>query len=358
LSVDNGPYGVLIWTQRVELQELFEEQIFNTPDVPNPAFVICIPKAGCKDKKGNFKFNKVSSEIQKALKSFSPLLLLQEWEESSFVSATQVTNQLADLSVRNAANLVEWRKLWRTEFLQLLHALAIAEAGQQLNNDRVLSSLYGAMNPLHSDRMESNVPGLRKSLSPHSDEIMAFAPTNDRMSKAKLNSMLHLAMDDVNEFYAGNIYSRSKFGSAIPTVNKLLDDFVQGNSPENRKQNKLLLAPFVKSVAVETNATCDHSQNNVRVARLLAGLLVPEDKSSKIKGKTDFVYRLGPVFLETRAISAGEYYLYFSARHLITLELNQILNARPFARLRGQAFSDLQAWFARQSTRPGMLLLN
>ena len=315
LRSDNGPYGILIWTKHVNVRELFEEEIFGVPDIPNPVFIVCISKYDCKNKKGDFKIKKVASEISKALDGFSPLLLLQKWEETSFLSATQVTNQLANLSTREAANLDEWRNLWKTEFLQLMHAMAAAEAGQQLNIDKVLGSLYGAMNPLLTDRMESNVASLRKPSSAHSAEILASKPTENEQAKIKLNTMLLLAFDGVNDFYAGNIYMKSKLGASIPSVGKILDDFVAGNSPNARTQNKSELAPLSKSVAVEINAACDHSQNHIQNARMLVGLLVPKDKHKKIKGSVEFIYKLGPVFLDIKEISAGEYYFYFSARH-------------------------------------------
>lgn len=357
LRSDNGPYGILIWTKHVTVKELFEEEIFNVPDIPKPVFVVCISKYECRDKKGNFQLKKVASKISKTLDSFSPLFLLQKWEETSFISATQVTNQLANLSTRPAANLNEWRNLWKTEFLQLMHSIAVAEAGQQLNADKAISSLYGAMNPLHTDRMESNVSRLRKSPQAYFKEILASKSTEDKQAKIKLNTMLLLAFDGVNDFYAGNIYMKSRLGASIPSVGKMLDAVVAGDNPDARTKNKSELLPLAKSVAVEITAACDHSQNNIQNARMLVGLLIPNDKLNKLKRSAEFIYKLGPVFLDIKGMPAGEYCFYFSARHLITIELKHILNVSPFARLRGQAFGDLQAWFARQSTRPGMVLL-
>lgn len=355
LRSDNGPYGVLIWTKHITARDLFEEEIFNVPYIPNPVFVVCISKYECTNKKGEFRLRKVASEISKALDGFSPLLLLQKWEETSFLSATQVTNQLANLSTRDAANLDEWRNLWKTEFLQLMRAMASAEAGQQLASDSVLNSLYESMNPLLADRMETNIISLRNTFSKHSTDILTAQQNISLHSRAKLNTMLHLALDGVKGFYAGNIYSRSKLSTQIPTVTKLLNDFLVGGV-NGRKQNILNVRPFSKSVVIETNPFCDHSQNNVRIARFIAGLIVPENKSENIK-KAEFIYKLGPVFLELKWLPAGEYYFYFSARHLLTMELSQVENVTPFARLRGQAFGDLQSWFSRQATRPGMLVL-
>lgn len=356
LSVDNGPYGILLWTKHADLQRLFEEKVFITPDIPKPVFTVCLSKIDCKDAKGNFKINLISSKISKALKGISPLLILQKWEEACFLSATQVTNELASLAVRNSATLDDWRNQWKVEFLQLMRTLAVAEAGQQLDGDSCLSSFYEILNPLHSDRMESNIASLCKSLTTYSAEIMASSAKTDIQAKAKLNTMLHLSVDSANNFYAGNIYTQSKLAVRIPSVKRLLDDFVQGKD-EKKKQAKKELVPVSKSVVIEINVTCDHSQNNIRFARFIAGLIVPAEKFKQIKENTGFIYSLGPVFLKSRGIPAGEYYFYFSARHLITTELRRVKNATPFVRLRGQAFGDLQSWFAHRSARPGMLVL-
>jgi hypothetical protein len=356
LRTDNGPYGILMWTKHATVKKFLEEEIFKIQEIPNPVFVVCMSKYECQDKKGVIQLRKVAKKLNTALADFSPLLLFQNWEEANSFSATQVTNQLALLSTREASNLDEWRGLWKTEFLQLMHSIAFAEAGQLLNVEKVLNSLYGAMNPLHADRMESNVSSLRKTLSVHSVEILASQQTKDEQAKVKLNTALLLAFDDIKGFYAGNIYMKTKLGASIPSVGKMLDELVLGK--DNVKvQNKLELAPLSKSVAVEINAACDHSQMHIKNARMLVGLLVLKDKTKKIKGNAPFVYTLGPVFLDVKGIPAGEYCFYFSARHLVTIDLKQVKNVSPFVRLRGQTFGDLQACFARQSTRPGMLTL-
>jgi hypothetical protein len=356
LRTDNGPYGILIWTKHINVRKLFEEEIFSIPEIPNPVFVVDISKFECKNKKGDFELKKVASRISKVLGTFTPLFLLQKWEETTFLASTQVTNQLANLSSKEAKTLDEWRTLWKTEFLQIMHAIAVAEAGQQLNVGKVLSSLYGAMNPLHTDRMESNVSSLRKVSVVHSEEIMSSKATEDEQAKIKLNTMLLLAFDGINNFYAGNIYAKSKLGALIPTAKKMLGELATGDINE-KQRNIQELAELTKPVAVEISATCDHAQNHIQYARMLVGLLVPKDKYKKIKKGTEFLYKLGPVFLDVKGIPTGEYQFYFSARHLLTLELKQVLKTSPFARLRGQAFADLQSWFGRQSIRPGMLTL-
>jgi len=355
-STDNGPYGIIIWTQHVELQKPFEDEVFSSLDIPNPVFTVCISKNNCQDKKGNFKLSRVSSEINKALKKFSPLLILQKWEETCFLSATQVTNELASLAVQDSTDFDSWQRLWNEQFLKLMHTMALAEAGKQLNSTSCLNAFYGSMNPLHADRMESNIPKLRKSLSTHAVEIMNAEPVVDVKVKAKLNTKLHLAINGNGGYYAGNIYTQAELQTRIPSVKMLLGDFVNCNDNQKTQAIKKL-APLTKSIVIEMNAICDHVQNNIRIGRFIAGLIVPQTEIKKLK-RADFIYQLGPIFLEFKGISAGVYYFCLSARHLLTIELKQVTKAKKLGRLRGQAFGDLQDWFAYRAARPGKLILS
>lgn len=357
LSPQNGPYGVIAWTGHSYLRQEFENAVFVEADIPKPIFTITLAKGDCKNKKGDLDLNVISKKIDDALAQFSPLLLLQAWEEKCFLAATQVTNELATLASSDAPSLDEWRNLWRTQFLQLMHTIAAAEAGKQLDSNSCLNALYGSLNPLHSDRMESNIPGLCTSLSDHSAEIMASTPSGDSHAKARLNTMLHLATDSVNRFYAGNIYMGLGRQRWIPSVDELLDDLVTGANDKKRAEAKAALTPVSTPVVIEVNATCDHSQNNVRIARFIAGLLIPASENKKIKKNAGFIHELGPVFLELPILGAGDYYFYFSARHLLTTKPDMVIKAKAFARLRGQAFADLQFWFAYQAARPGKLMI-
>jgi hypothetical protein len=81
---------------------------------------------------------------------------------------------------------------------------------------------------------------------------------------------------------------------------------------------------------------------------------VPIDLQKKVK-KADFIWRFAPLFLEKSPVPKGTYLLSVSARHLTAPKLEVTKRLRAFARLRAQALTDLQAWFAHQGNRPGML---
>lgn len=355
MSPNNGPYAVLAWTRHSELLELFKKELFLAKNIPNPILMVMVTKDECKNQSGDFDLALVSGKIEEALKQFSPLRLLQAWEEKCFMAATDVTNKLSGLAAGNAADLEGWRNLWKSQLLRLMHTMAKAEAGKHLDGNSCLNALYGSLNPLHADRMESNIAELCNSLSDNSAEIMEAKQDCGPESRAKVNSMLHLSLEDVERFYAGNIYkySAKRKPRWAPSSDALLDDIIKPEKAELKPGLSTVSTP----VLIEVSATCDHAQRNIRIARFIAGLVIPASESRNIKGEGNFIWRFGPVFLQRPIASAGQYYFYFSARHVVTLDLEQTAKLKAVARLRGQALVHLQAWFAHQSARPGMLLL-
>jgi hypothetical protein len=180
--------------------------------------------------------------------------------------------------------------------------------------------------------------------------------------------MLHLAFERLDKFYAGNVYSCQQgapLSGLIPNIDKLTDSFL-GKPPdpeerdEKRKQvwteKKKSIADSAIPIVIEINTLCDHSQDNIKLARLIAGLLVLEDQLKIIKGG-DWMWKFGPISVSPKGKSSGEYYLLLNSLFLISGDLTNLRQAHAMMRLRGQAFAVLQSWFGSHSARPGMLLL-
>lgn len=368
LSVDNGPYAVLIWTKHQELRELFENYLQAAGNIPRPLFSVMITKRECKNKKGNFNLRVLSTRIEESLAEVSPLLFLQSWEEKCFTSATEVTNTLASLAAENAGDFTTWRNNWKSRLLELMHAMAEAEAEKNLDCDSCLSGLYASLNPLHADRMESQCAELSISLGKYATEILQASADCGVPRKARVNTMLHLAFDKLDKFHPGNLYkvAGKRKPKLILSKNQLIDDLAQLQKDSNKtpEENARIIADTKNELAsesthvlIETSAACDHAQRNIRVARFIAGLLVPISKCKKMKRKTNFIWEFGPLSLNQPTAEKGQYYLFLSARHVETLNLNQAMNLKAIARLRSQALTDLQAWFNQHSNRPGVMLL-
>jgi len=94
---DNGPYGILIWTNHPDLKQKVAQYIYEHSDLPNSVFIEMLKKANFKKSgKGNgqqFSIIKLSKELVKVLAENSPLEYMQVWEGP--VSALPQTLQTA-----------------------------------------------------------------------------------------------------------------------------------------------------------------------------------------------------------------------------------------------------------------------
>jgi hypothetical protein len=347
LRPDNGPYIALLWTNQPELREQFEKYTYANENLPNPILTVLLTKAECKTTKGKFRLSVVAQKLEEALTQAVPLQVLQSWEERCFGAATAVTNALAKLAEPDVATLDEWRDQWQSQLLTLMHAMAKAEMGANLNADCCTEGLYSLLNPLHADRMESH------DVTVGSAEILAAPAGTTVRQRAEVNTMLHLAFENLQRFSPGNIYvfPRKTMPEWIASNIQLAADLSNsGRLKEVRKSGRRIL--------IESSAVCDHAQGNLRMHRLVTGLLIPADKHKSMKKKAPFVFELGPFHLKAPlSVKEGDYNFYFSARHEVTRGIAELNELKAVARLRTQALSDLQAWYSRQSARPGMVML-
>lgn len=359
LSPDNGPYGVLAWTYHPEIVERFEQYVFAEASIPNPIFTLMIGKDQC-FKKGKCDFSHLSTLIEGELGKIISLKLFETWEETCFKAATSVTNTLSGLAMNEAANLQQWRERWTTQLLQLLYTVAKAEAEETLARETCINALLTSLNPLHADRMENQMVELCESLSDTALEIMAAEGNSGPEHRAKLNTMLHLSLKDVQRFSMGNIYlfRQKRKPGFVPSCREVLKggNWVQGNVEQKaRHTEEIINAAY--PVLLEVSAACDHAQNRIQRARLLSGILVPTAHRKKLNRSAEFVREFGPVHLEEPIVEAGIYYFYFSSRQVRSIEIDLVKKLKAAARLRVQALGELQAWLAQRESRPGIVLL-
>ncbi|HKW74875.1 MAG TPA: hypothetical protein VJN64_05065, partial [Terriglobales bacterium] len=299
IARDNGPYGILIWTNHPELRELTARYIFEHKDLPNPVFIVHFEKAAflriANDKVSTkFSVSKFSKELLTELNNNSPLECIQVWEGSSFRAATNVTNALADLTVTDAANLTEWRQSWREEVLKLLFTLGRAHAEEHLSVDTVLNAIFLALNPLHSDRLDALVEGISKEVESYALGIMGAQGGSAIDRKAKVNTMLHLAFDHLDRFSPGNLYVIPKSGKIkfMPPFNDVVQDCAQGKQ-QQQAQNLGTITSNGRMIALEITPVCDFAQNKMGLSRIMSGFILPHQQSTIVKN-AQFLKMAGP----------------------------------------------------------------
>jgi hypothetical protein len=414
VSADNGPYLVVAWTKHKELVPEFENLALEWGLAPMPIGVSSIAKEDCKKEDESFDLSKVEMQLDAKLAEFSPLLFLQTWEESCFDAAIRVTAELSSLADQGGSTPEAVRVGWRSELLRIIYSMASAVAGRNnvRDGDTAIASLCSALNPLHADRIESLKSELCGRVGVSSREIL-----NSEAMKgcglpavARINAMLHCSFEKLDRFYAGNTYlvvENSELSKLIGNPNELISSYLSGNptAPES-KVNFASLQKNCRVILVESNPTCDHSQNKVKVARLIAGLLIPRSEIEKqfnpiaesakndnpqnwesrmiamirktaqwwhsIVGqsipeaalpeyrfikKADFLWELGPFSLSLQEDVSADYYIVINALYVFSLAKTVISKEKALFRLRNQAFTNFQFWFSSHAGRPGMLLM-
>lgn len=358
ISPDNGPYGVLIWTNHPDLRQEVVNYIHEHATLPKPVFVVMLKKAAFKRKGGDaanprFAIGKLSKELLKILAENSPLECMQVWEGVCFNAATNVTNAVGDLthSGTKPSDPTEWSRIWRDEALKLLLVLAKAQAETQLTADNCISSIFLALNPLHSDRMDALVEGLVEDLSGHVGKIMGATGASATERKAKVNSMLHMAPDQLDRFNPGNLYvfgRRNKLES-FPALKEVLAGCTQGKDATAAEENAI-------PCGLEITPACDYAQGKMGLSRIIAGFIVPWGLEKSIKSAA-FLKRIGPFYFDDMRLKAGAYLICLNARYVVGVELNLVKKLGATSRVRAQLLADVQSWGSYQAARQGVMIL-
>lgn len=358
MAQDNGPYGILIWTNHPELKELVARYIFEHQGLPNPVFIANLRKTeflrfGDDGASEKFSVPNFSKALMQEVSDSSPLECIQVWEGSSFKAATNVTNALADLTGAAANSLADWRQSWRQELLRLLYTLGRAHAEKHLKPETVLNSIFLSLNPLHSDRLDALVEGIAKDVKGYADGIMAAQGGSAVERKAKVNSMLHLALDHLDQFSPGNFYVFPKKHKApfMPPLGEVVRDCAQG------KQEQAILERG-RLVALEITPLCDFAQKKMGLSRIITGFMIPHADSGLVNGRAQFLKMAGPFFFETtRILKAGPHNIYLNSRFTTSVRVQEIEALTPIARVRVPFLADTQAWASYQGARQGLIML-
>ncbi len=362
ISPDNGPYGILIWTNHPELKEAVARYIHEHATLPKPVFIVMLKKADFKRVGSNggepgFSIGKLSTELLKVLAENSPLECMQVWEGACFSAATNVTNAIAELSDLKP-DPVQWREAWRQEALRLLLVIGRARAEEHLTAENCIPSIFLALNPLHADRMDVAVEELSEDLSGHVNQIMTATGQSAPERKGKINSMLHLGSDRLEIFSPGNLFVFGKQNKPpfMPSMKDALQDCVEGN-PAQQLEYRQAIMEHARLCGLEITPVCDYAQNKMGLSRLLVGFAVPWDHHKKIKLKAQFLKTMGPFYFSEKMLKAGAYVLFLNSRYVAAAKPSLVRKLRAVARVRPQLLADVQSWASYQAARQGVMLL-
>jgi hypothetical protein len=361
IAKDNGPYGVLIWTKHPELKDLVTRYIYERSEVPNPVFVVMLHKSKFTKKTGGggFAIGRLSKELIKELAENSPLECLQVWEGVCFQAATNVTNSLSEFPDSTSQNPAEWRKTWQDEAQRLLLAISKAKAEKNLSAENCMLSIFLALNPLHADRMDLLAGSIGDELTDHVTRILAATGGSKTERKAKVNSMLHLGSDQLDEFSPGNAYVFGKTNrpTFLPPLDDLLAGAVEADGAKGTA-NLAVLTANARPCGIEVTPLCDYAQGKMGFSKLIAGFVLAVEHEKSAKRTAGYLKRIGPMYLpKTRVIQPGPYNIYLDSRYMVAVKPSQVRALKPIARVRSQLLTDIQLWASYQAARQGVMLL-
>lgn len=365
LSKDNGPYGVLVWTNHPELKDIVAKYIYEHPDLPNPVFVVQMKKADFlrgvgENAEERVSLSALSSRIRAELEDSSPLECMQAWEGDSFIASSNVTNSIVEVDATGVQDLSAWKKAWCDQAATLL--LVISQARSEKHHDpiRVLDSAFLSLNPLHSDRMDVLAEATARKVSRHAAKVSSAQGASSPQRRARVNSMLHLGSDHLDEFKPGNMYlfGKSKVPDFMPKWSAVIDGCVNGKN-EILTANSTLVKNKGRLCAIEISPVCDHAQKKMGFAKLLTGFVVPVEDielRGKIKENMQFARRIGPVLVKINS-TVQVSYIYLNSKYVANITTDLAKTMKPVCRVRSELLADLQFWASYQGARQGVMML-
>ena len=373
VAPSRGGTGIVCWTMHPEDITELEKQLPKVMPKFTPAFILRLD-----DKPAlvadHVQLNRAVDEKMTTLPAHQ---IMWDWEQIVHDAATDTTNMILDLSEPE-----------KKDVLCVLQALSNAAGGKTATDEvSCLRNLYEALNPLHFDRMEQGSRMVKatklhaKSLCPKSKPSLSSA------QKAKLNrAMLSADVLGGTRPIPGNVYvASSNMGVKCPVTRCDLkpsmveewtgdpsswpcwtkdDEYKKLKKAKNTEPEKdgLLKArreailDECLSALVELTPGCDYAQGKQRIARFVAGLLLPAKYTKIFPIRPEhkiYLKDIPELFIESLN---GDWQLILNARYLFTIpNPSRRVCSQPLLRLRSHVLVDIQAWFAAHAARPGYL---
>ena len=273
---ENGPYVAVVWTSNREDYELFKSKL-RTIKCP-PVLTVKLDKGEVFELKEADRATKILGTIQMALAGAPPLKFANLWEQIVRDAANDTLVSLA---------LAEPPQADERKALVFLAALLRSEANKSALNDDVKSmrALLTALNQVHFDKVEERSASIGECEAKFVEPIRKMALEEDeKLSPAEQSQLNAPLLFDSRAagFGPGRLYPIEDLeslglGKALPDKADILNDTVESGH--------LSRASVLPVVFLEVSAACDHQQEKIRTARLLAGVAFPDGTFEKRRKK-------------------------------------------------------------------------
>ena len=372
LASDSEPLVIVIWTQKTELADAFANVMTAGADGKLQPLIL---RKLAKDQDAEDPGTELLVEVLDALSDLDPLMLLWHWEQRVHDAATATTYAIAKLIDRPAVD-----DRWLRRLRAILGGIGQAAAGETaVDEESAFRAVLEALNPLHHDRLDAlareqnyggDKAGILEALA--SDRALGGKALGAPVRRT-LNRLFQYQPEPGATYGApGSLYFREtwdpqhgfpvrEFGGlgelgAIQRASLLRH--LWEHWPEEHDAQMAILA-VCPAILLEITPECDFSQGKAPQARLLAGLLVPADRSHELSGK-EYVKKLRAATFQTHqgCSVSGDFVLALDALSVVTLPRPDLAKQVASYRLRGPALADVQSWFGRHALRPGHITMD
>lgn len=393
LAEQNGPWLLVAWSTWAEDPEegtKYAQELFNylqrLPEGKKPYdFVVLDKTPFCanglhSDVKTEHDFSAAEREallssVQEKIETASNLALLNQWEHHTHQAAANIVNDLWDI-VNETEGEDKNQRLGA-----VLFGLAVAEGGSAVTTDKVAEPLYQLLSKLHYDKSNQLRP----------PSVNVEATSRQSLPKEKLNTMLHWdAMCEHN--VPGSIFRwpfEQELDLGLLTITQanqkefIKDAFLKDNPDKylafDKDQDVLQNTSLV---LLDITPACDHAQKKAFWRRLLVGIKVFDESKTHFYVKNKLPYdnlRETPVFVE----GERNFRIIFNSKLVVSLtDHNEYQRVRPnpgaeqkddkeqeeskayspdleslksMGRIRDELLKEIQAWYGRMATRPGIV---
>jgi hypothetical protein len=365
IAKDNGPYIIFAWTKHNQPQEdlfgSFKEAIMNDKDFPKPVFIIDLEKNECMN-----NLRSINKRLKAVFSDKNILEILFHWESNARTAFRDVVKLLTNISrpeIDKDQAFDDYSSKWNTELEK--HFCKIAEMVMGKKNIRkdkrmLIAAQVALTYPFH-DCLEKRVWADSGKFTKLTSRIFGhLSKQHSPEERALLNTAFLFNCVDVdvslkpgNIYLAEEIYKKLKCTKKTCYINKprltkntLAAAFFNGDMKTYGKKKELL--KDVVPVFMEITPECDFVQNKWKCAKMVSGVLWPQEYEKQLKQNTHFIS--SPLLMSYKN---KNYCLAFNSHYLLTLDFSVFENIAPVFRARKEYLVDIQHWFSAHISRPG-----
>jgi hypothetical protein len=387
LHSDNGPWLLVAWSTwgadggdgagERYARELFEHLQERLPQGIRPFKHVVLDKSPytsngmhssvkTEDELNQDEKQRLLNSIQEVILSVSNLAVLSQWEHDVRASASKIVHDLW--------NTAESPNHGQADQLLggLLYNLAKAEDGTLREENDISHPLYQILSKLLYDKSNHLI----------SSPVQVVNPQRQNIPKDQLNTMLHWD-GSVGQTSPGSIYkwpldTQVDLGTLkVSNLNFkefILDTFVKAdNNKRKAASNDANFLVNATLVLIDITPACDHANSKAFWRRFLVGVKVMEVGLShfvaggKLSGEhlkeTPMFEVIGEkfkfIFNSKLVLSLSDANEYQSIRTAEPVDpfLTDVSKLECVGRIRDELLKDIQSWYGRMATRPGIVSL-